>query len=246
MNKKIKAGIFIFLISIVGLFLICIINNYSYALENNNSESIKITSKLSIDKKIGMNGHIDVPKDILLAGSVVREYHNFGWSITENKKMFFKRFSYWDFDGYYKYLSENGITILPCIQMGEQKVFNRNRNEKPVMKGDSTTDPMSYKIHSNYLFNYAARFPFYSKIETKEKKYIFLEDGNVKEVDEDIDEQVDNFMEEFVNEGRRVKINDCFGVIINGHLFKANKDKIRNYGVECNKVEENKVLVKKR
>ncbi len=122
---------------------------------------------LSFDKKIGMNGHIDVPKDILLAGGVVREYHNFGWSITNNKQMFFERFSWWDFDGYYKFLSENGITILPCIQMGEQAVFNRNRNEKPVMKGDDTTDPMSYKIHANYLFNYAARYG--STVVPKEK-----------------------------------------------------------------------------
>ena len=113
---------------------------------------------LTFDQKIGMNGHIDVPKDILYAGGVVREYHNFGWSITENKQMYFNRFSWWDFDGYYKQLHDNGITILPCIQMGEQSVFNRNRNEKPVMLGDDTTDPQSYKIHSNYLFNYAARY----------------------------------------------------------------------------------------
>lgn len=120
--------------------------------------TITPVSALTLDQKIGMNGHIDVPRDILYAGGVVREYHNFGWSITSNKQMFFERFGYWDFDGYYKDLSSKGITILPCIQMGEQAVFNRNRNEKPVMKGDSTTDPMSYKIHANYLYNYAARY----------------------------------------------------------------------------------------
>ena len=113
---------------------------------------------LSFDKKIGMNGHVDVPRGILYAGGVVREYHNFGWTITPNKQMYFDRFNYWDFDGYYKDLHDHGITILPCIQMGEQAVFNRNRNEKPVMKGDSTTDPMSYKIHANYMYNYAARY----------------------------------------------------------------------------------------
>ncbi len=116
------------------------------------------TTDLTFDQRIGMNGHVDVPKDILYAGGVVREYHNFGWSITNNKQMYFDRFSWWDFDGYYKDLSSKGITVLPCIQMGEQAVFNRNRNEKPVMKGDDTTDPQSYKIHSNYLFNYAARY----------------------------------------------------------------------------------------
>ena len=117
-------------------------------------------SALTFDQKIGMNGHVDVPREILYAGGVVREYHNFGWSITPNKQMYFQRFNYWDFDGYYETLHNHGITILPCIQMGEQAVFNRNRNEKPVMKGDPTTDPMSYKIHANYLYNYAARYGY--------------------------------------------------------------------------------------
>ena len=119
---------------------------------------IQPVQALTFDQKIGMNGHVDVPRDILYAGGVVREYHNFGWTITSNKQMYFDRFNYWDFDGYYKDLYEHGITILPCIQMGEQAVFNRNRNEKPVMKGDSTTNPMSYKIHANYMYNYAARY----------------------------------------------------------------------------------------
>jgi hypothetical protein len=105
-----------------------------------------------------MNGHIDVPKDVLYAVGVVREYHNFGWSMTSNKQMYFDRFSWWNFDGYYKDLYEHGITVLPCIQMGESSIFNRDRSEKPVMKGDSTTDPMSYKIHANYMYNYAARY----------------------------------------------------------------------------------------
>ena len=113
---------------------------------------------LTFDNKIGMNGHIDVPQDILSAGGVVREYHNFGWSITNDKKMYFNKNSWWNFDEYYRNLSSKGITILPCIQMGEQSIFNRNRNEKPVMLGDDTTSPYSYKIHSNYLFNYAARY----------------------------------------------------------------------------------------
>ena len=139
--KKIIVTLFIF------IFLILSVQDvYAYG------------NTISFDKKIGMNGHVDVPQDILSAGGVVREYHNFGWSITEDKKMYFNKYSWWDFDNYYKNLSSKGITILPCIQMGEQSVFNRNRNEKPVIKGDDTTDPMSYKIHSNYLFNYAARY----------------------------------------------------------------------------------------
>ena len=115
-------------------------------------------SALTFDQKIGMNGHVDVPRNILYAGGVVREYHNFGWTMTSNKQMYFTRHSYWDFDGYYKDLHDHGITILPCIQMGEQSIFGRDRNEKPVMKNADTTNPESYDIHANYLYNYAARY----------------------------------------------------------------------------------------
>ena len=150
MKKKLRKLLGMFLVSILGLSFP--LDSYMVAEAENRQ------STLTIDQKIGMNGHVDVPRDILYAGGVVREYHNFGWSITGNKQMYFERFSWWDFDGYYKDLYEHGITILPCIQMGEQSVFNRNRNEKPVIKGDDTTDPMSYKIHANYMYNYAARY----------------------------------------------------------------------------------------
>ena len=154
----VKKMINLFILSILGLAIPMDLAISSYALSSNQTQ-------LTIDQRIGMNGHIDVPRDILYAGGVVREYHNFGWSITENKNMYFERFSWWDFDGYYKDLSERGITVLPCIQMGEEKVFGRNRNEKPVMLGDDTTNPLSYKIHSNYLFNYAARYG-YTKVDS--------------------------------------------------------------------------------
>ena len=158
MKKYFKNFLIFIILFAITITLSVISSSYANETSKTNNKSIIINNSESIDKKIGMNGHVDVPKNILYAGSVVREYHNFGWSITEKKQMYFERFDYWDFDGYYKDLYEHGITILPCIQMGEQKVFNRDRNEKPVVKGTSTVDPMSYKIHANYLYNYAARY----------------------------------------------------------------------------------------
>ena len=92
MNKTLK------IISLVLVFMMIFENVYA------------TTTDLSIDQRMGMNGHIDVPQGILYSGGVVREYHNYEWSITNNKQMYFERFSWQGFDGYYKDLSPKGIT----------------------------------------------------------------------------------------------------------------------------------------
>jgi hypothetical protein len=97
-------------------------------------------------------------------------------------------------------------------------------------------------------FNTAKRFPFFSKIKIKEKKYILLPNDEVKEIEEDDEnkeEEFNQFYYDFVNGGKRIEMDDCIGVMINGHLFKADIAKKRNYGVECNQI-KNKELILKR
>lgn len=112
-------------------------------------------SSLTIDQKIGMNGFVDCNLDNLKAGGTLREYHNFGWTYDANTGKCYFQSSWFDFDEFYKNVYNAGITILPCIQQGNNK---QNREYKPVENGDSTTVAASYKIHSNVLFNYAARY----------------------------------------------------------------------------------------
>ena len=114
----------------------------------------------TIDQEVGMNGFIDDPIDVLTAGGIVREYHNYGWSQGATGEMNFKNGTWWDFDNYYKTLYENNVTIFPCIQQGSTVLLknNTNRENKPVDEGADTLNPASYKIHANYLFNYAARY----------------------------------------------------------------------------------------
>lgn len=97
---------------------------------------------------------------------------------------------------------------------------------------------------------YVERYPFYEKIETGKKKYLYVDEETPIEVEyektkEEIEKE-DNFFEDFVNKGTRIKTNDCFAVVINNHMFKAPTDERRNYGVECNNVEEKKILVKRK
>ena len=102
-----------------------------------------------------MNGFVDCKFDNLKAGGILREYHNFGWTYDANSGKCYFQSSWFDFDDFYKRVSEAGITILPCIQQGNNK---ENREYKPVEDGADTTDAQSYKTHSNVMFNYAARY----------------------------------------------------------------------------------------
>ena len=148
------------------------------AAEKNEGKNNDKKEEITFDQKIGMNGFIDDPIDVLTAGGVVREYHNYGWSQGDTPEMNFKNGTWWDFDSYYKKLYEAGITILPCIQQGSTTLLkNDNRENKPVNDGDDTKDPASYKIHANYMFNYAARYGSnkvdsskLSVVKTEEKK----------------------------------------------------------------------------
>lgn len=113
------------------------------------------TTDITFDQKIGMNGFVDCKRENLTAGRVLREYHNFGWTYDANSGKCYFKSSWFDFDEFYKSVYDSGITILPCIQQGNN---TESRENKPVSNGDDTLNPTSYKIHSNVLFNYVARY----------------------------------------------------------------------------------------
>lgn len=113
------------------------------------------TGNLPFDKKIGMNGFVDCNFENLKAGGILREYHNFGWTYDASTGKCYFKSSWFDFDEFYKKLHDAGIEILPCIQQGNN---TQNREYKPVENGADTTNPESYKIHANVMFNYAARY----------------------------------------------------------------------------------------
>lgn len=141
------------------------------------------------------------------------------------------------------------VPVYYC--MDESHAFNIvfDENEENQYEG-YILDYSNCAFAYDELSNYVGRYPFYEKIDTKKRKYIILPDGSSEEIDfnktdEEIEEE-ENFFEDFVNNGKRVYVDDFFVVIINGHMFKAIKDRIRDYGVECNKDENKKVLVKRR
>lgn len=156
----------IVIIEIIALLLISLLAFMNIVVISNDTKTINIAkisstledeayTGLTFDQKIGMNGFVDCKFDNLKAGGILREYHNFGWTYDANSGKCYFQSSWFDFDDFYKRVSEAGIEILPCIQQGNNK---ENREYKPVENGADTTKAASYKVHSNVLFNYAARY----------------------------------------------------------------------------------------
>ena len=110
---------------------------------------------ITFDQKIGANGFVDNDQNNFSAIGVLREYHNFGWTYDYNTGKTYYQSSWFDFDNFYKSVYDKGITVAPCIQQG---IDPNNRENKPVTDFSRTTDPTAYGIHSNVLFNFAARY----------------------------------------------------------------------------------------
>ena len=120
-----------------------------------NDNPINNSQNVTFDKKIGINGFIDCKFDNIKACGIFRENHNFCTTFDYNsKKCYFKSSSY-DFDQFYKNLYLSGIAVIPSIQQSFDK---DNKENKPIEDDADTLKPESYKIHSNVLFNYAARY----------------------------------------------------------------------------------------
>ena len=130
--RDLKKVIISFIIATLIFMNVVIVAN-----EPKNNEVKKINAKasetveteLTFDQKIGMNGFVDCKFDNLKAGGILREYHNFGWTYDANSGKCYFQSSWFDFDDFYKRVSEAGIEILPCIQQGNNK---ENREYKPV------------------------------------------------------------------------------------------------------------------
>ena len=142
-------------LSVLLVFILLGLNSIqSLAIEDVNLD--KDTKKqLTFDQKIGVNGFVDNHFENFQVAGTLREYHNFGWTYDKDSKSCYFQSSWFDFDKFYEKVHNAGIEILPCIQQGDNP---ENREYKPASDMNDTENPMSYKVHSNVMFNYAARY----------------------------------------------------------------------------------------
>lgn len=117
---------------------------------------------LTSGQKIGANAFCDDPYNALDALGNVREYYNWSWLTQKDGLHSFN--SIVNKDKYYKTLLDMGVSVIPCVQMtcqaflDEGEDWNKIKNTMPVEEGADTLNPASYSLHSNMMYNFAARY----------------------------------------------------------------------------------------
>ena len=114
---------------------------------------------LTAGQKIGFNAFIDDPMTAIMAAGNVREYHNFSWLLDQNGKVKFTQGTWGDMDRYYASMKAQNISIIPCFQGGSSVVSGSDDPpEIPTAAGADTTDPASYAVHAQAMYQVAARY----------------------------------------------------------------------------------------
>ncbi|WP_040196365.1 hypothetical protein [Candidatus Soleaferrea massiliensis] len=144
---------------------------YGYKVrELDDSDFIKTQPKpadsqpenLTSGQKIGANAFCDDPYTALAALGNVREYYNWSWMTGKDGAHSFN--SIVNKDRYYQTLQSMGVSVIPCMQMTcpafqlEGEDFSKIKNTIPIADGADTLDPSSYALHSNAMYNFAARY----------------------------------------------------------------------------------------
>ena len=152
-----------------------------YGYQNGDGDDIydyKI-SLPSINEMMGMCGFAAIgggntPVESVECTSVLREYHNFGWSYSmtkfPNKASVFASSSMGNFDERYEEFVRAGITVIPCIQwkLADEPMSNKvDATGMPMfdengslIKGDywDKFNPLTYFVYADNMFAYAARY----------------------------------------------------------------------------------------
>jgi hypothetical protein len=142
------------------------------------TSELVITARTSMDQFIGVNAFIDDPIDKIKVAGYLREYHNWNWDegdiwdgggnlnypgYPNNQNAFNPSWAGggWNFDKYYKDLTEAGLFVCPAIQ-GSVKWLNDAKNfpssNIPVRAGLDRNNPASYREHADHMFQFAARY----------------------------------------------------------------------------------------
>jgi len=122
----------------------------------------------SFGEFIGINAFVDDPGEKVAAvSSLVREYHNWEWHYPEGLKQDQIlaegiRFApatagAWDFDAYYSDLQSRNLKVYPCIQ-GSLKCLAEEFDHKALNPNFAADDPMAYRMHSAFVWQYVARY----------------------------------------------------------------------------------------
>ncbi|HPS49524.1 MAG TPA: hypothetical protein PK892_02400 [Bacteroidales bacterium] len=130
----------------------------------------------AVNHFMGVNGFVDDPIDKLACAGSIREYHNWGWdegNLDTTYQGYPDNQYAWNpswvsgpgwafnFDGFYQQLKDHGLTASPDLQGSALYMTNfidSLTQNKPIRNNGKPLDPASYIEHSDYMFQFAARY----------------------------------------------------------------------------------------
>ncbi len=151
---------------------------YGYQSGEGNEITMADRENATIGEMMGMCGFVaggsgNTPIDSVTCSTVLREYHNFGWSYDLNAYMSrpskFEGSWMCNFDTQYKNYSAAGLNVIPCIQwnLANVQVSNKvDESNQPVIEDDAFVradffdrfNPHTYFMYADSMFALAARY----------------------------------------------------------------------------------------
>ena len=151
-----------------------------YGYQSGEGDKITLTDRenVTVGEMMGMCGFVaggggNTPINSVICSTVLREYHNFGWSYDFNSYLLkpSKFESSWmcNFDAQYRDYTAAGLNVIPCIQWNLQTIPVSNKvdeNNVPVMENGEFVmsnffdrfNPHTYFMYSDSMFAIAARY----------------------------------------------------------------------------------------
>ena len=117
-----------------------------------------VPSGLTAGQTVGFNAFIDDPMTAIMAAGNVREYHNLSWLFDDAGHIKFTQGTWGDMDSYYAAMKSRGISIIPCFQGGSPYISGEKPPEIAVPAGADPSDPASYALHAQAMYQVAARY----------------------------------------------------------------------------------------
>lgn len=148
---------------------------YGKALETSSKTPTSYTHKLPLfEDLMGVNAVHNHPMDKLICFGAVREYHSWQWD-EGNGNIDYpgypnNQFGWnpswvggknpWNFDKIYQGYKILGIDVSPCLQKNVPYMLQEDEKIewKPIFQNSNAENPNSYKAHSRYMFQFAARY----------------------------------------------------------------------------------------
>ncbi len=150
---------------------------YGYQSGDGDAIATEIGSLPTMGEMMGMCGFVaggggNTPIDSVICTTVLREYHNIGWTYTADVyPMKASNFNTWmgNFESQYRSYTAAGINVIPCIQwdlVNYTLSYEVDENNLPKKSNGSyiksdfygKMNPHSYFLYADNMFAFAARF----------------------------------------------------------------------------------------